>query len=99
MIDITPFVERLRLARAGSRSTGDTSRPEPSVVSTEIDTQWEELSTAVEELRVQNDQLAATQEQIERERRRYRNLFDLAPDAHFLTDGRGLVLQANAAGV
>src|ERR1051325_10695396 len=62
----------------------------------------QELSTALEELRVtsqtlsfQNDELAAARQVVETQRRNYQELFELAPDAYFVTDTLGVIQQAN----
>jgi CRP-like cAMP-binding protein/PAS domain-containing protein len=57
----------------------------------------EELWAVVEELRGQNEELRATHAEAERQRRRYRELFELSPVAHFVTDGNGLIVEANRA--
>jgi PAS domain S-box-containing protein len=55
----------------------------------------EELRVAEEELRAQNEELAASRLAAELEKRRYAELFDLAPVAYLLTDGFGKILEAN----
>lgn len=55
----------------------------------------EELEVATEELRAQNDALLATRHQLERERQRFQQLFDLAPEAYVVTDTDGVVRDAN----
>jgi PAS domain S-box-containing protein len=57
----------------------------------------EALRVAEEELRAQNEELAAARLTAERDRRRYEELFDLAPVAYVLTDGYGKILEANEA--
>jgi PAS domain S-box-containing protein len=57
----------------------------------------EELTVAVEELRQQNEALVDTRLQVERERQRYAELFDLAPDAYIVTDQFGIISEANRA--
>jgi hypothetical protein len=64
----------------------------------------EELSAALEQLhlaeletRQQNAELAAARDALEIERTRYRDLFELAPDAHLITNGDGMVIEANRA--
>jgi PAS domain S-box-containing protein len=57
----------------------------------------EELRVADEELRQQNDELAASRDEIDRERQKYYELFDFAPDAYVVTDANGTVREANAA--
>ena len=67
-------------------------------------TTWEELSAALqdlgaigEELRHQNEEMAATCSSLEAERQRYHQLFDSAPDGYAVTDGEGVVREANRA--
>lgn len=65
----------------------------------ELELAYEELAVAGEELRVQNEELVVAHQALEEERRRYQELFDLAPDAYLETDLRGVVLRANQAAV
>jgi PAS domain S-box-containing protein len=55
----------------------------------------EELKVADEELRQQHEELIASHLEVEVERQRYRELFELAPDAYFVTDLRGRIQEAN----
>jgi PAS domain S-box-containing protein len=64
-----------------------------------LETTMEELRVAVEELRRTNEALRDSRAEVEAERRRYRDLFDLAPDAYFVTDLQGIVREANRAAV
>lgn len=57
----------------------------------------EELNVAEEELRQQNEQLIDYQQEIEKERQRYQELFDFAPDGYLITDTYGKILEANLA--
>ncbi len=57
----------------------------------------EELRVAIEELKRTNETLLDTRAEVEAERRRYRDLFDLAPDAYLVTDLSGVVREANRA--
>lgn len=66
--------------------------------------QLEELSSALEqvqftevEMKHQNAELAAARDALEVERSHYRDLFELAPDANFVTNRDGLVSEANQA--
>ena len=58
---------------------------------------FEELQVAQEELRVQNDALAAADAAADLERERYRDLFEHAPSGYLVTDADGVVCQANRA--
>ncbi len=57
----------------------------------------EELQVAEEELRQQNEELLETHETVEKERARYRELFEFAPDAYLVTDEKGIIQEANQA--
>jgi PAS domain S-box-containing protein len=48
-------------------------------------------------LRQENDELVTARTSLEREKRKYYELFELAPDAYLVTDIRGVVREANAA--
>jgi PAS domain S-box-containing protein len=49
------------------------------------------------EMRHQNAELVAARDALEDERRRYRDLFEMAPDAYLITNEHGLVSEANCA--
>jgi PAS domain S-box-containing protein len=55
----------------------------------------EELRVAEEELRHQNEELAATHVELDLERRRFEELFEFAPNAYFVTDSMGIIIQCN----
>jgi two-component system, cell cycle sensor histidine kinase and response regulator CckA len=58
-----------------------------------------ELEVAYEELEQQNQELLTTREQLETQRHRYLQLFDQAPFAYLVTDGQGVVEEANQTAV
>jgi PAS domain S-box-containing protein len=62
-----------------------------------LETTMEELRVAVEELRLTNESLRDSRAEVEAERRRYRDLFELAPDAYLVTDLMGVIREANRA--
>jgi PAS domain S-box-containing protein len=55
----------------------------------------EELRVADEELRQQNEELNAAHVELDTERRRYQELFELAPDAYLVTSLTGIIAEAN----
>jgi PAS domain S-box-containing protein len=57
----------------------------------------EELRTAEEELRAQNEALMASTTELQAERERYRELFNVAPDCYLVTDPQGVIREANRA--
>jgi PAS domain S-box-containing protein len=63
----------------------------------ELDTAYEELRAAEDELSRQATALALAEETVQEERRRYRELFEAAPDGYLVTDTQGNILDANRA--
>lgn len=63
----------------------------------ELERNREALETAEEALEQRNLELTRTQGQLDEERRRYQELFDLAPQAYLETDASGLIREANQA--
>lgn len=57
----------------------------------------EELRTAHEDLMAQNQALAGYRQQIETERQRYQDLFNLAPDGYLVSDENGIIQAGNVA--
>lgn len=77
--------------RGKARSVDDLSREALQ----ELDTAHEELRVTEETLYAQADAIFAAREKVDIERRRYRELFDSAPEAYFITDLHGVVIEAN----
>jgi len=57
----------------------------------------EELQVTGEELHQQNEELIAMHNELETSRRRYRDLFQSAPDGYLVTDPAGIIHRANQA--
>ena len=73
-------------------------QPTPDVLPSafkELGIASEELQVALEELKQQNEQLVAAQTEIERQRQRYQDLFEFAPDGYLVTDAAGIIEEAN----
>jgi PAS domain S-box-containing protein len=62
-----------------------------------LEVSLEELTTSEEEISQQNEELIEAQEALDAERRRYRELFDLAPVSYLVTDLEGRIQEANQA--
>jgi len=62
-----------------------------------LDRSVEELQVASEELQVKNEELLLALRDLEDERQRYRDLFDLAADGYLVTDAHDVVVEANRA--
>ncbi len=63
----------------------------------ELSIALEELHVASEELRRQNEERLASLAALAAESKRYKELFDFAPDAYFVTDCKGKIEEANQA--
>ncbi len=70
---------------------------DPPEVFRALDSTMEALRAAVEELRRADGALRDAKAEVEAERRRYRDLFDLAPDPYLITDLHGTIREANRA--
>lgn len=87
------------------RSHADAAETQPALATAlrELGSALEELDVAVEELSEQNEALAEARQEIEErrrqeieeERRRYRELFEEAPEAYVVTDSKGVIARAN----
>jgi signal transduction histidine kinase len=80
------------------------STPEMTDALAELGVSLEELRVAQEELRVAQDEpthnselIAAAEAAAMRDRRRYLDLFELAPDGYLVTTRTGLIIEANQA--
>lgn len=73
-------------------------RPEWFEVTLEnLKTTLDELRAAYEEIEQQHQLLLESQQQLEAERHRYQELFNLAPDGYLVTDAKGIIQEANVA--
>ena len=64
---------------------------------TELETALEELRVADEELHEQREAVLQAQSAAEAEQRRYQELFEFAPDGYLVTDPHGVILEMNHA--
>lgn len=86
-----------RLTELRQRLDGDPQRAAELVpdVLEHLSVSLEELGVSSEELQEQADELEAAWARVELERRRYQELFDLAPDGYLVTDLEGRIMEAN----
>jgi PAS domain S-box-containing protein len=66
-------------------------------VSEQLNTTLKALQVAQEELRQQNEELAATRQAAEAERQRYQELFEFTADGYLVSDPEGVIQEANHA--
>ena len=91
----TAFAKVSGLVKAREKLAG--SHPFLNEALLELQQQMEDLRTAHEELRVQNEGLITASESVAEERLRYKALFDYAPEALVTTDLKGKILESNMA--
>jgi PAS domain S-box-containing protein len=92
-VDVTPRVEMTDALRKASEELE--RRVEERTA--ELSQAYEELQVTEEEIRQQNEELRAARQDLEAERRRYQELFAFAPDGYVVTDGDGVIEEANRA--
>jgi PAS domain S-box-containing protein len=94
---VTPedFGRRMQTIHERIDRLADGGRANSDEAMEELRTALEELRVADEELRQQNEELASAHLQLEIERQRYLDLFEMAPDAYVSTDLLGIITEAN----
>src|SRR5215203_2069933 len=86
-----------RIAALAQRAPDDLPDPNAArdAVTDELSTLAEELRVAHEQLRRQSTELQHARELLESERDRFRELFEIAPEGHVITDTAGAIREAN----
>ncbi|MEH2240525.1 hybrid sensor histidine kinase/response regulator [Nostoc sp.] len=94
-MDVDDFSQQIETLR--SRVTGllQGTASEPHSQQELTAEAFEELHIALEELKIASEELQATRMVVEKERQRYQELFDFAPDGYLVTDIYGTILEAN----
>ena len=93
---IEQAAQRLSSLRQDSSSAQPAEQTLPQALA-ELETMMEELRVAEAELHQQTEALEQARDLIERERQRYQDLFEFAPDAYLVTDVHGTIDEANRA--
>jgi PAS domain S-box-containing protein len=91
---VQQHVERLRQRAASGAAPLDEIVPQTFQ---ELKNMLEQLRVAEEELREQNERLAAARQEAEADRQRYQDLFDFAPDGYLVTTADGTITESNRA--
>jgi PAS domain S-box-containing protein len=76
---------------------GSPSADDKDVLKQALLSSLEELSVAGEELREQNEELILARGDVEKERNRYADLFNSAPDGYLVMTADGVIIEANRA--
>ncbi len=98
-VQIETIYQRLDVLRQKAALLDDSGQAPLDEAIESLSLVLEELEVAGEELVQQNDELAAAYGLLEVERQRYRELFEFAPDGYLVTDGQGLIQEANQAAI
>jgi PAS domain S-box-containing protein len=100
--DSTSSLALFRQVHAATRRVVDLQPPPAACSDAQVRSAFEELDRAYQELRAAEEHVHMQAEAImlaygalENERRRYRELFDAAPEAYLLTDLQGHITEAN----
>ncbi|MEH2462022.1 putative bifunctional diguanylate cyclase/phosphodiesterase [Nostoc sp.] len=87
-------VEKLRSQVQGLLQSNGTKPNSEQEIITEA---FEQLNIAMEELLTASEELEVTRTAVEKERQRYQDLFEFAPDGYLVTDTAGTIQEANYA--
>src|ERR1043165_9963625 len=85
------FLATLEKRAASGADTADLSNEGIQQLSNAL----EELRVSEEELRRTNEELATARQRLEIEQQRYRDLFDAAPNGYLVTSMQGVIEEAN----
>ncbi|MEH2179004.1 sensor domain-containing protein [Nostoc sp.] len=96
-MDVDNFSQEINELRSRVRGIWQRTATQPNSQQELMIEAFEELQIAVEELLVASEELEVTRAQAEKERQRYQELFDFAPDGYLVTNTVGKILEANYA--
>ncbi|MEH2288082.1 putative bifunctional diguanylate cyclase/phosphodiesterase [Nostoc sp.] len=94
-MDVNNFDQQIEELRSRVRGIWQRTATQPNSHQELIIEAFDELQIAVEELLAASEELEETRVAVEKERQRYQELFDFAPDAYLVTDATGKILEAN----
>ncbi|MFN6477098.1 putative bifunctional diguanylate cyclase/phosphodiesterase [Nostoc sp. DedQUE07] len=96
-MDVDNFGQEIEELRSRVRKIWQRTATQPNSQQELIIEAFDELQMSVEELLAASEELELTRAGAERERQRYQELFDFAPDGYLVTDTVGKILEANYA--
>ncbi len=96
-MDVDNFSQQIEELRSRVREIWQRTATQPNSQHDLMIEAFDELQMAVEELLAASEELEVTRAGVERERQRYQELFDFAPDGYLVTDTAGKILEANYA--
>ncbi|MEH1966016.1 PAS domain-containing hybrid sensor histidine kinase/response regulator [Nostoc sp.] len=96
-MNVDDFSQQIETLRSRVTGLSQSSASEPCLQQELTTEAFEELQIALEEMKIASEELQATRMVVEKERQRYQELFDFAPDGYLVTDTFGIILEANRA--
>ncbi|MFN6486558.1 MULTISPECIES: EAL domain-containing protein [unclassified Nostoc] len=96
-MDVDGFSQQIEQLRSRVRRIWQRTATEPDSEQELMIVAFDELQNAVEELLAASEELEVTRAVAEKERQRYQELFDFAPDGYLVTNTVGKILEANYA--
>ncbi|MEH1791222.1 sensor domain-containing protein [Nostoc sp.] len=96
-MDVDNFSQQIEELRSWVRGIWQRTATQPNSQQELIIAAFDELQMAMEELLAASEELEVTRSEAEKERQRYQELFDFAPDGYLVTNTVGKILEANYA--
>jgi PAS domain S-box-containing protein len=94
-MNVDNFSQQIETLRSGVTKLLQNTASEPYSQQELTAEAFEELQIALEEMKIASEELQAARMIVEKERQRYQELFDFAPDGYLVTDTHGIILEAN----
>ncbi len=96
-MNVDGFSQHIEKLRSQVHELLQRSATKPNLEQEIITEAFEELHATVEELLIVSQELELTRAALDKERRRYQDLFEFAPDAYLVTNTAGTIQEANHA--
>ncbi|MEH2290703.1 PAS domain-containing hybrid sensor histidine kinase/response regulator [Nostoc sp.] len=96
-MDVDDFSQKIETLHSRVTRLLQSTESQPQNQQELIAEAFEELEISLEELQIASEELQAARIVVEKERQRYQELFDFAPDGYLVTNTFGTILEANRA--
>ncbi|MFN6518948.1 MAG: putative bifunctional diguanylate cyclase/phosphodiesterase [Nostoc sp. CreGUA01] len=96
-MNVDGFSQHIEKLRSQVHELLQRSATKPNLEQEIITEAFDELHATVEELLIVSQELELTRAALDKERRRYQDLFEFAPDAYLVTNTAGTIQEANHA--
>jgi diguanylate cyclase (GGDEF)-like protein/PAS domain S-box-containing protein len=96
-MNLDGFSQQIEKLRSQVETLLQCNTTQPNLQQEIITEAFEKLNTAMEELLIASEELNLTRAAVEKERQRYQDLFEFAPDGYLVTNTIGIIQEANHA--